>query len=252
VGAGSLVRKGDDRGAPKPPAASCMTRAAPKRSASLPASAAPRGLAAVGTALPKSLIPIIALLSGDGETAELIAIGAVIGAPFLLATIAMLLVSLSAIGFQGRRSSCKRVAAHPLDDPGPPGLPRGLPPGSSRAPAGPRLRRVQAVVERRGFVSVLCARLLPGSRPRCCTRRGPQPRARGRCPGGDRPGRRPAPHRLRGARRHCGGPAQPRGPERRGRHRADEPAGRGAGLARAARSTRRRGRRGRVSAVVRR
>lgn len=69
-------------------------------------------LAAVGTALPESLIPIIALISGGGENAELIAIGAVIGAPFLLATIAMLLVSLSAVGFQGRRSSGKRVTPH--------------------------------------------------------------------------------------------------------------------------------------------
>src|SRR6185295_20375295 len=49
-------------------------------------------LAAVGTALPESVIPIVALLSGGGEESVDIAIGAIIGAPFLLGTLAMLLV----------------------------------------------------------------------------------------------------------------------------------------------------------------
>lgn len=61
-------------------------------------------LAAVGTALPESLIPVIALASGGGEEARLIAIGAIIGAPFLLGTLAMLLVAGAALGFQGRRA----------------------------------------------------------------------------------------------------------------------------------------------------
>jgi cation:H+ antiporter len=60
-------------------------------------------LAAVGTALPESVIPIVALLSGGGEEAEQIAIGAIIGAPFLLGTLAMLLVVGSAHAFSGRR-----------------------------------------------------------------------------------------------------------------------------------------------------
>src|SRR6185436_15407887 len=49
-------------------------------------------LAAVGTALPESVIPIVALLGGGGQEATDIAIGAIIGAPFLLGTLAMLLV----------------------------------------------------------------------------------------------------------------------------------------------------------------
>lgn len=67
-------------------------------------------LAAVGTALPESLIPVIAILAG-GAGAHEIAIGAVIGAPFMLGTIAMLLVAASAIGFRGRRESGTRVDA---------------------------------------------------------------------------------------------------------------------------------------------
>jgi cation:H+ antiporter len=58
-------------------------------------------LAAVATALPESVIPVIAIVSGD-ESGE-IAIGAIIGAPFLLATLAMLLVGLSTHAWSGRR-----------------------------------------------------------------------------------------------------------------------------------------------------
>jgi cation:H+ antiporter len=53
-------------------------------------------LAAVGTALPESLIPVVAVLSG-GES-EQVAIGAIVGAPFMLGTVAMLLVGASARG----------------------------------------------------------------------------------------------------------------------------------------------------------
>src|SRR5215218_3826319 len=62
-------------------------------------------LAAVGTALPESLIPIVALLAGSSKENTEIAIGAVIGAPFLLGTLAMLLVAASARGFQQRREN---------------------------------------------------------------------------------------------------------------------------------------------------
>jgi len=60
-------------------------------------------LAAVGTALPESVIPIVALLAGgSGEQVQL-AYGAIIGAPFMLATIAMLLIVGSAYLFRRRR-----------------------------------------------------------------------------------------------------------------------------------------------------
>jgi cation:H+ antiporter len=68
-------------------------------------------LAAVGTALPESVIPIVALLSGGGEQSTQIAIGAIIGAPFLLGTLAMLLVVGSAHLFAGRREQGAEVRA---------------------------------------------------------------------------------------------------------------------------------------------
>ena len=61
-------------------------------------------LAAVGTALPESIIPVVALLSGGGgEEAVQIAIGAIIGAPFVLGTLAMLVIAGSALAYRGRR-----------------------------------------------------------------------------------------------------------------------------------------------------
>ena len=61
-------------------------------------------LAAIGTALPESVIPIVALMSGGGDEESVdIAIGAIIGAPFLLGTLAMLLVVGSAHLFKERR-----------------------------------------------------------------------------------------------------------------------------------------------------
>ena len=67
-------------------------------------------LAAVGTALPESVIPIVALAGGGGTEAEEIAIGAIIGAPFLLGTLAMLLVVGSAHLFKARREQGTEVA----------------------------------------------------------------------------------------------------------------------------------------------
>ena len=67
-------------------------------------------LAAVGTALPESLIPVVALLAGvEGED---VAIGAIIGAPFMLGTIAMMLIGISAVAFKGRRDTGSDVQTH--------------------------------------------------------------------------------------------------------------------------------------------
>ena len=67
-------------------------------------------LAAVGTAMPETLIPIVAIIGG-AEGSEDVAIGAIIGAPFLLATIAMGLVGVSAHLFRGRREQGLRLTA---------------------------------------------------------------------------------------------------------------------------------------------
>jgi cation:H+ antiporter len=68
-------------------------------------------LAAVGTAMPESLIPIVAVIGG-GEGSEDVAIGAIVGAPFLLATIAMMLVGLSALAYRSRRPQGRHLNAH--------------------------------------------------------------------------------------------------------------------------------------------
>jgi len=64
-------------------------------------------LAAVATAMPESVIPVIAILSG--ESGGQIAIGAIIGAPFLLGTLGMAVVGLSALGFRRRREQGMRL-----------------------------------------------------------------------------------------------------------------------------------------------
>jgi len=51
-------------------------------------------LAAVGTAMPESLIPLIAFLSGKGIEQQHVGIGAIIGAPFMLSTLAFFISGL--------------------------------------------------------------------------------------------------------------------------------------------------------------
>lgn len=73
-------------------------------------------LAAVGTALPETLVPIVALLVVRGETAEEIGIGAILGAPFMLSTLALLMTGLAAIVYhrQGKRDLQLDVDTHTL------------------------------------------------------------------------------------------------------------------------------------------
>ena len=68
-------------------------------------------LAAVGTAMPETLIPIVAIIGG-AEGSNDVAIGAIIGAPFLLATIAMGLVGASAFIYRNRRQQGIELRAH--------------------------------------------------------------------------------------------------------------------------------------------
>src|SRR3954452_22301656 len=68
-------------------------------------------LAAVGTAMPETLISIVALL-GAKEGADDVAIGAIVGAPFLLATLAMGLVGLFAYLYRERRAQGLELRAH--------------------------------------------------------------------------------------------------------------------------------------------
>lgn len=67
-------------------------------------------LAAVATALPESVIPIVAIIAG--QTSGQVATGAIIGAPFLLGTLAMALVGISALGFRRRREQGSDLRLH--------------------------------------------------------------------------------------------------------------------------------------------
>jgi cation:H+ antiporter len=67
-------------------------------------------LAAVGTALPETLIAIVALVGATRS--EDVAIGAIVGAPFLLATLAMGLVGLNAYLYRHRRRQGIELRAH--------------------------------------------------------------------------------------------------------------------------------------------
>jgi cation:H+ antiporter len=68
-------------------------------------------LAAVGTAMPETLIAIVALI-GAAEGADQVAIGAIVGAPFLLGTLAMGLVGLFAYLYRNRREQGLELKAH--------------------------------------------------------------------------------------------------------------------------------------------
>jgi cation:H+ antiporter len=54
-------------------------------------------LAAVGTALPETLIPIVAILFATGESSAEVGVGAILGAPFMLSTLAMFVTGIAVL-----------------------------------------------------------------------------------------------------------------------------------------------------------
>ena len=68
-------------------------------------------LAAVGTAMPETLIAIVALV-GAKQGSEDVAVGAIVGAPFLLATLAMGLVGLFAYMYRDKRDQGLQLNVH--------------------------------------------------------------------------------------------------------------------------------------------
>lgn len=60
--------------------------------------------AAVGTALPETMVPLVAIFAGNSEhISEEVGVGAILGAPFMLSTLAMFLVGIAAVVFRERR-----------------------------------------------------------------------------------------------------------------------------------------------------
>jgi cation:H+ antiporter len=60
-------------------------------------------LAALGTATPETLIPVVAILFTSSADSDEIGVGAILGAPFMLATLVMLLIGATAYFLRKRR-----------------------------------------------------------------------------------------------------------------------------------------------------
>lgn len=60
-------------------------------------------LAAVGTALPETTIPVVAIIFGGGAASTQVGVGAVLGAPFMLGTLAMFVTGAAILAFRKRR-----------------------------------------------------------------------------------------------------------------------------------------------------
>src|SRR4051812_23064918 len=75
-------------------------------------------LAAIGTATPETLIPVIAILFTSSADADEIGVGAILGAPFMLATLVMLLIGATAWFLRERRgrTTLRVDAAHATRD----------------------------------------------------------------------------------------------------------------------------------------
>lgn len=60
-------------------------------------------LAAIGTALPETLVPLIAILLVGGDRGQEIGAGAILGSPFMLATLALFFCGLAILVFRKKR-----------------------------------------------------------------------------------------------------------------------------------------------------
>ncbi len=101
-------------------------------------------LAAVGTALPETMIPLIAILLGGSASSSDLGIGAILGAPFMLSTLALFVTGVAVLLMRERRSSGDwmpvdtGVLAH---DMGFFGLAYGIAIGAAFLPPDPRWTR---------------------------------------------------------------------------------------------------------------
>lgn len=64
-------------------------------------------LAAVGTAMPETLVSIVAIFFSAGEGAKAVGIGGILGAPFMLSTLAMLVMATALWSFRKRRHTTR-------------------------------------------------------------------------------------------------------------------------------------------------
>jgi cation:H+ antiporter len=70
-------------------------------------------LAAVGTAMPETLIPLIAILFSSGATHDEIGIGAILGAPFMLSTAAFCVTGVAVLSFARSKRRPREMLVNP-------------------------------------------------------------------------------------------------------------------------------------------
>jgi cation:H+ antiporter len=70
-------------------------------------------LAAAGTALPETMIPIIAILFSGGASSSEIGVGAILGAPFMLSTLAMFVTGVAVLIVARRRRPSDEMPVNP-------------------------------------------------------------------------------------------------------------------------------------------
>jgi cation:H+ antiporter len=70
-------------------------------------------LAAVGTALPETMIPLIAIVFGGGVAASEVGVGAILGAPFMLSTLAMFVTGAAVLLMRKRRRHREDLVVDP-------------------------------------------------------------------------------------------------------------------------------------------
>ena len=188
-------------------------------------------LAAVGTALPETMIPIIAIGFASGESTHAIGVGAILGAPFMLATLAMFVTGVAVLVQARRRPTGDVMPVDPRvlrQDMGTFAVAYTVAIGAAFLPAEPTWPKIAAAALLHPHLRALREAALRGGSGR--RRRGPRtaplpaPRSRAPAspggaapPGGQPPGDRgPRAHHRRGGRvRRVGRAGRPR--DRRGR-----------------------------------
>src|SRR5881227_2325360 len=61
-------------------------------------------LAAIGTALPETILPIVAIAVGGGNTGNEVGIGAILGSPLMLSTLALFILGVTVLASRKRSS----------------------------------------------------------------------------------------------------------------------------------------------------
>jgi cation:H+ antiporter len=70
-------------------------------------------LAAVGTALPETILPIVAISSGNRSSVKDIGVGAILGAPFMLSSVAFFLIGITVISSHLRKHHRFEILVEP-------------------------------------------------------------------------------------------------------------------------------------------